>query len=46
MQYFHTCSKINDNNPIDEMKKMQKCLLFLYFQYKRMKMQGLNNNLI
>jgi hypothetical protein len=44
MQSFYTCIKINIRT-----KKIKfhnsKCT-FLYFQYKEMKMQGLNNNLI
>jgi hypothetical protein len=45
MQSFHTCTKINDKNPKNQMPTMQN-VCFLYFQYKRMKIQGLNNSLI
>jgi hypothetical protein len=46
MQYLFTCTKINDKDSKDQNDNNIKCLIFLYFQYKRMKMKGLNNNLI
>ena len=46
MQSFFTCTKINDKDSKDQNANNVKFLIFFYFQYKRMKMKGMNNNLI
>ena len=39
MQFFFTCTKINDKESRDQNSINVKFLIFLYFQYKRMKMK-------
>jgi hypothetical protein len=46
MQSFFTCTNINDKDSKDQNANDVKCLIFLYFQYNKMKIQGLNNNFI